>query len=196
VFTRGYKRPSVQQKSCFSCLDEPTEEIDEMYVPEPVNTLHGQITFDRVEFKYPSRDEITVLKDVSFNIDPGQQVALVGPSGAGKSTIVSLLLKFYEPSSGMILFDNRDSCSFPVTSLRRQMAIVMQDVFLFGGTIRENIAYGKPGAGDNEITDAAIQANAWDFIQSFPEKLNTIVGERGLQLQEGSVSVSQLPALY
>ena len=85
----------------------------------------------------------------------------------------------------MILFDNRDSRAFPVTSLRAQMAIVMQDVFLFGGTIRENIAYGKQGAAENEIIDAAIQANAWDFINSFPDKLDTIVGERGIQLSGG-----------
>ncbi|HUV00394.1 MAG TPA: ATP-binding cassette domain-containing protein [Bacteroidales bacterium] len=95
------------------------------------------------------------------------------------------MLKFYEPANGMILFDGRDSRTFPITSLRTQMAIVMQDVFLFGGTIRENIAYGKPDAGEQEIIDAAIQANAWDFIRSFPDKLNTIVGERGVQLSGG-----------
>jgi ABC-type multidrug transport system fused ATPase/permease subunit len=112
-------------------------------------------------------------------------VALVGPSGSGKTTLVSLLLKFYETSGGRILFDNRDSNTFPVTAVRKQMAIVMQDVFLFGGTIRENIAYGKPGAGDKDIIDAATRANAWDFIQTFPEKLDTIVGERGIQLSGG-----------
>jgi ABC-type multidrug transport system fused ATPase/permease subunit len=116
---------------------------------------------------------------------PGQQVALVGPSGAGKSTLVSLLLKFYEPTKGIILFDNRDSKSFPITSIRNQMAIVMQDVFLFGGSIRENIAYGRPEAGEEEIINAAVQSNAWDFIQSFPDKLDTIVGERGIQLSGG-----------
>jgi ABC-type multidrug transport system fused ATPase/permease subunit len=126
-----------------------------------------------------------VLKDVSFSIDPGQQIALVGPSGAGKSTIASLLLKFYEPTGGTILFDGRESRSFPVTAIRAQMAIVMQDVFLFGGTIRENIAYGKPDAGENEIIDSATQANAWDFIKSFPNGLDTIVGERGVQLSGG-----------
>jgi ABC-type multidrug transport system fused ATPase/permease subunit len=138
-----------------------------------------------VDFRYPSRDEITVLNNVTISIQPGQEVALVGPSGAGKSTLVSLLLKFYEPTNGFILFDGRDSRSFPITSIRRQMAIVMQDVFLFGGTVRENIAYGKPGAGEQEIIDAAIQANAWDFIRSFPDKLNTVVGERGVQLSGG-----------
>jgi ABC-type multidrug transport system fused ATPase/permease subunit len=126
-----------------------------------------------------------VLREVSFTIEPGQQVALVGPSGAGKSTIASLLLRFFEPTTGQVLFDGRNSRSFPVTSLRAQMAIVMQDVFLFGGSIRENIAYGRTGATEDEIIEAAIQANAYDFIQLFPEKLDTIVGERGVQLSGG-----------
>jgi ABC-type multidrug transport system fused ATPase/permease subunit len=184
VYTRLQRTIGAAEKLLL-LLDEPAEEIDDKYIPDPALNLHGQITFERVEFKYPSRDKIVVLKDISLTIDPGQQVALVGPSGAGKSTLVSLLLKFYEPVSGKILFDNRDSSNFPVTALRSQMAIVMQDVFLFGGTIRENIAYGKPGAGEKEITDAAIQANAWDFIQTFPDKLGTIVGERGIQLSGG-----------
>jgi len=166
-------------------LDEPTEKIDDEYVPDASHTLHGQITFDGVKFRYPSRDEVVVLKDVSFSIDPGQEIAIVGPSGAGKSTIASLLLKFYEPDGGRILFDNRDSKGFPVSAVRAQMAIVMQDVFLFGGTIRENIAYGRPGASEEEITYAAIQANAWDFIQLFPDKMDTTVGERGVQLSGG-----------
>lgn len=184
VYTRLQKTIGAAEKLLL-LLDEPTEAIDDIYITNPADTLHGQITFDRVGFRYPSRDEVTVLKDVSFCIDPGQQVALVGPSGAGKSTLVSLLLKFYEPTNGMILFDNRNSSNFSVTTIRTQMAIVMQDVFLFGGSIRENIAYGKPGAGEQEIIDAAIQANAWDFIQSFPDKLNTVVGERGIQLSGG-----------
>lgn len=166
-------------------LDEPTEVIDEKYLTDPEHALYGKISFDRVEFRYPSRREIAVLREVSFTIEPGQQVALVGPSGAGKSTIASLLLKFYEPASGQMLFDGRNSGSFPVTALRAQMAIVMQDVFLFGGSIRENIAYGRTGATENEIIEAAIQANAYDFIQSFPDKLDTIVGERGVQLSGG-----------
>jgi len=166
-------------------LDEPAEGIDEVDIPEPADLLNGKIAFDNVDFRYPSREEITVLKNVDFIIESGQEVAIVGPSGAGKSTLVSLLLKFYEPTSGKILFDGRDSRSFPITSVRKQMAIVMQDVFLFGGTIRENIAYGKPDAGEQEIIDAAIQANAWDFIQTFPDKLKTIVGERGIQLSGG-----------
>ena len=184
VYTRLQRTIGAVEKLLL-LLDEPVEKIDETYVADPAYTLHGQIAFDCVDFRYPSRDEIIVLKNVSFSIDPGQQVALVGPSGAGKSTLVSLLLKFYESTNGMILFDNRDSRSFPITSLRNQMAIVMQDVFLFGGTIRENIAYGRPDAAEQEIIDAAVQANAWDFIQSFPEKLDTVVGERGVQLSGG-----------
>jgi ABC-type multidrug transport system fused ATPase/permease subunit len=184
VYTRLQKTIGAVE-NLLLLLDEPTETIDEKYIPDPAYMLHGQITFDHIEFRYPSRKEVVVLKDVCFSINPGQQIALVGPSGAGKSTITSLLLKFYEPSGGRILFDGRDSTTFPVTALRSQMAIVMQDVFLFGGTIRENIAYGKPGAGEDQIIDAARQANAWDFIKTFPEGFDTIVGERGVQLSGG-----------
>jgi len=166
-------------------LDEPTENISENINLLPEDTIRGKITFENTGFSYPSRKEMTVLKDVSFTVEPGQEVALVGPSGAGKSTIASLLLRLYDPTSGKILLDGRDSRSFPLTPLRSQMAIVMQDVFLFGGTIRENIAYGKPGATEEEITDAARRANAWDFIQNFPQKLDTVVGERGIQLSGG-----------
>jgi len=166
-------------------LDEKTEVIDPSYVPEEAHQLHGEITFKDVGFRYPSREEVVVLKNVSFGIAPGRQVALVGPSGAGKSTIASLLLRLYDPTEGSILFDGRDSISFPLTALRSQMAVVMQDVFLFGGTIRENIAYGKPGATENEVIDAAKQANAWDFIRTFPGQLDTVVGERGVQLSGG-----------
>jgi ABC-type multidrug transport system fused ATPase/permease subunit len=184
VYTRLQKTIGAAEKLLL-LLDEPTEDINENVKNDPACLLHGQITLDGVEFRYPSRNEITVLKDVSFTVEPGQKIALVGPSGSGKSTLTSLLLRFYELTGGRILFDNRDSRSIPITCLRSQMAIVMQDVFLFGGTIRENIAYGRPGADEQELTDAAIRANAWDFIQAFPEKLNTIVGERGIQLSGG-----------
>ncbi len=184
VYTRLQKTIGAAEKLLL-ILDEPTEEIDVKYIPDPAFALHGNISFEKVEFRYPSRIEIPVLKEISLKIKKGQQIAIVGPSGAGKSTLVSLLLKFYDPTGGKILFDGRDSSSFPLTALREQMAIVMQDVFLFGGTIRENIAYGRPGAPEEEVTDAAIRANAWDFIRSFPEGLNTIVGERGIQLSGG-----------
>jgi ABC-type multidrug transport system fused ATPase/permease subunit len=184
VYTRLQKTIGAAE-NLLLLFDEPVEEIDDKYVPDPEYDLYGKITFDHVEFRYPSREDVLVLKDVSFSIEPGQEIALVGPSGAGKTTIASLLLKFYEVKKGRILFDGRDSRVFPVTALRTQMAIVMQDVFLFGGTIRENIGYGKPDASEEEIIDAAVQANAWDFIRSFPGKLDTVVGERGVQLSGG-----------
>jgi ABC-type multidrug transport system fused ATPase/permease subunit len=184
VYTRLQKTIGAAE-NLLLLFDEPVEKIDDNYVPDQAFTLHGQIIFDHVEFRYPSREDVVVLKDVSFSIAPGQEIALVGPSGAGKSTIASLLLKFYELKNGRILFDGRDIRDFPVTALRSQTAIVMQDVFLFGGTIRENIAYGRPEASEEEIIDAAVQANAWDFIRSFPDKLETVVGERGVQLSGG-----------
>lgn len=184
VYTRLQKTLGASE-NLLLLLEEPAEKIDDEYIASPEHTLHGQITFDGVSFRYPSRQEVVVLRDVSFTIEPGQQIAIVGPSGAGKSTVASLLLKLYDPTGGVIRFDGRDSMIFPLTALRAQMAVVMQDVFLFGGTIRENIAYGKPGATDTEITDAAIQANALEFIQSFPDKMETVVGERGVQLSGG-----------
>ncbi len=147
--------------------------------------LKGNVRFEHVSFSYPSRPEVNVLKDVSLESAPGQQIALVGPSGAGKSTVVSLLLGFYKADGGHIYFDGRDSGEIPLGQLRQQMAIVPQDVMLFGGTIRENIAYGKPDASDEEIRQAAVQANADDFISQFPEGYQTVVGERGIKLSGG-----------
>jgi ATP-binding cassette subfamily B protein len=150
-----------------------------------IKRLRGEIVFDRVAFRYPSRPEVPVLRDVSLTVEPGQRVALVGPSGAGKSTIVSLLLRFYEPESGRILIDGRDARDYSLHELRGQMAIVPQDVLLFGGSIAENIAYGRPGASEAEIVEAARQANADEFIRSFPDGYQTRVGERGVQLSGG-----------
>src|ERR1019366_1441683 len=135
--------------------------------------LNGQVSFQQVAFSYPSRQELCVLNDVNMEIERGQQVAIVGPSGAGKTTIAALLLRFYEPGSGKLLFDGKDASQIPLTQLRRQMALVPQDVLLFGGTIRENIAYGKPDATDHEIKAAAMQAYADEFINGFPEKYET-----------------------
>jgi len=184
VYTRLQRTIGAAEK-LLQLIDEPVESVDEKYVPDPAYSINGNITFENVRFSYPSRPEIVVLKDLSFTVEPGQEIALVGPSGAGKSTVASLLLKFYDPVEGSIRFDGRESSAFPVTALRSQMAIVMQDVFLFGGTIRENIAYGRPDAAESEIMNAAVQANAWDFIKSFPSGLDTVVGERGIQLSGG-----------
>ncbi|HEY7311242.1 MAG TPA: ABC transporter transmembrane domain-containing protein [Gemmataceae bacterium] len=154
--------------------------------PEPsVKRVRGEIVYDHVAFRYPSRPEVPVLRDIAFTIEPGQRIALVGPSGAGKSTIASLLMRFYEPESGRILIDGRDARDYGLRELRGQMAIVPQDVLLFGGTIADNIAYGRPGAGEAEIVEAARQANADEFIRSFPDGYQTRVGERGVQLSGG-----------
>lgn len=147
--------------------------------------LQGEIRLEELSFYYPSRPEAEVLKELSAIISPGSLTALAGPSGAGKSTLTALLLRLYEPSSGRILFDGIDGSNIPLSVLRSQMAIVPQDIFLFGGTIRENIAYGRTGALDNEIEEAARQANAWEFISQFPQGLDTLVGERGMQLSGG-----------
>lgn len=145
----------------------------------------GNISFDNVQFFYPSRSDFTVLKGVSFKVNSGEMLALVGPSGSGKSTIASLLLRFYELQSGKISIDGKDISSYDLTEYRDNLAIVPQDVLLFGGTIKENIAYGKLEATEAEIIEAARQANAYDFIESFPDKFETKVGERGIQLSGG-----------
>jgi ABC-type multidrug transport system fused ATPase/permease subunit len=166
-------------------FNEPVEQVAEITQLQPDQILHGAIRFNNVSFHYPSRTEMNVLSEVSVNISPDTMVALVGPSGAGKSTFVSLLLRLFDPVSGQILFDEKDNQNIPVSVLRSQMAIVPQDIFLFGGSIRENIAYGKPGSTDELIMDAAMKANAWEFISQFPEGLETLVGERGTQLSGG-----------
>ncbi len=166
-------------------LDEPTEVVlPQSQIPKE-DALTGDIRFRDVSFHYPSRPGTSVLKNITLHIQENQQVALVGPSGAGKSTMVNLLLRFYAQSAGSILFNGRDSRKIPMTVLRSQIAVVPQDVFLFGGTIRENISYGKLNATEDEIIQAARQANAWSFIQAMPSGLDSIVGDRGIQLSGG-----------
>lgn len=166
-------------------FNEEVELVEEVVAPAGDQVLHGGIELSNLSFTYPSRSDMEILHDISVSIPPNKLVALVGPSGAGKSTLVSLLLRLYDPTSGVILFDGKDGCSLPISVLRSQMAIVPQDIFLFGGTIRENIAYGKPDATEEMIVEAAQRANAWEFIVQFPEGLDTIVGERGTQLSGG-----------
>jgi len=143
------------------------------------------VEYKNVHFRYPTREDVEVLKGLSFEVKAGQKVALVGPSGAGKSTIVQLLLKFYDIQDGDILVDGKSISEMETSDYRQNIAIVPQEVLLFGGTIRENIAYGKPGAGEEEIIEAARQSNCWEFIQNFPDGLNTVVGERGVKLSGG-----------
>ncbi|MCL4281064.1 MAG: ATP-binding cassette domain-containing protein [Flavobacteriales bacterium] len=161
--------------------------------PEPISLtpqttplpLKGEIAFEHVSFHYATRPEHAVLRDVSFTAKPGERVALVGPSGAGKSTIASLVLRFHDPVGGRITIDGKDARDYDLSALRHRMSIVPQEVLLFGGTIRENIAYGKPGASMAEIEAAARKANAHAFIAGFPQGYDTVVGERGVQLSGG-----------
>ena len=147
--------------------------------------LQGKISFEDVSFAYPTRSELTVLKNLNFNIAPGEKVALVGQSGSGKSTIINLLMRFYPIQQGAIKADGANIYSFNLTSYRNNIGIVPQEVILFGGTIFENIAYGKPGASAEEVRKAAQQANALEFIERFPERFDTVVGERGVKLSGG-----------
>jgi len=147
--------------------------------------LRGEVEFRNVQFRYPSRTEMEVLKGISFAVKPGEKIALVGPSGSGKSTIIALLLRFYDPQPGEILMDGRPAPEYPLAWLRNQMSIVPQEALLFGGTIYENIAYGRPGATEAEIMEAARQAHAHEFIAPFPEGYQTLVGERGVKLSGG-----------
>ncbi len=164
--------------------DEAAEPISLGAKQAPI-ALHGRIEFRHVAFHYASRPDVPVLRDVSFTAEPGQRIALVGPSGAGKSTIAALVLRFHDPVGGTVLVDGKDARDYDLTALRDRMAIVPQEVLLFGGTIRENIAYGRPGATQAEIEAAARQANAHAFINDFPDGYATVVGERGVQLSGG-----------
>ncbi len=163
-------------------LDEGTELVDG---GSNQGRLEGVVELEQLSFHYPSRPDVDVLKDVSLKVEPGERVALVGPSGAGKSTIISLLLRFYEPSSGKVSFDGKGADTFDLSYLRSQMALVPQEVLLFGGSILENIAYGKPEAERSAVEEAARRANAHDFIQAFPEGYETLVGDRGVRLSGG-----------
>lgn len=182
VFTRIQKAVGATEE-VLDILDEDTEDLKN--VEQRMPNFKGEITATGVEFAYPSRPDIQVLKGIDFSVKSGEQVALVGPSGAGKSTIVQLVMRFFEPTAGSFTFDGKDASSYNLSELRNEMAVVPQDVFLFGGTIRENIEYGKPGASEEDIIEASKQANAWKFISDFPEGLDTIVGERGVQLSGG-----------
>ena len=151
----------------------------------PEYKLHGQVRFENIHFSYPSRADVAVLKNISLEAKAGEQVAIVGPSGSGKSTLAALLLQFYQPDGGTIFYDDKAASQYPLSQLRAQIGYVPQDVMLFGGTILENIAYGKPGASQAEIEASAQKANAHDFISKFPEAYQTVVGERGMKLSGG-----------
>ncbi|MBT8231625.1 MAG: ATP-binding cassette domain-containing protein, partial [Bacteroidia bacterium] len=152
---------------------------------KPKKEITGDIKFVDVDFSYPSRKDLQILKKINLDISKGEKVALVGPSGVGKSTIIQLLLKFYHIDSGQILLDELPIQEYELRGLRQNIALVPQEVILFGGSILENIKYGDQNATEDEIIEAAKQANAWSFISNFPEGLNTLIGERGIKLSGG-----------
>lgn len=164
-------------------LDETTENVTLEETPEI--KIEGNLVFNNICFSYPSRRDIQVLKGISFSVEQSKQIAIVGPSGSGKSTIAGLIFRFYDPESGNITIDGKELNNYQLSQIRNQMAIVPQEVMLFGGSIKENIEYGKPGATDDEIFEAAKKANALEFIEGFPEKFETLVGDRGIQLSGG-----------
>ncbi len=169
----------------FKIYDEKPEDIQDLKNIDPKYKMDGQISMRNLDFTYPSRKDEQVLKNVNLNIASNKMVALVGHSGAGKSTMASLLLMLHPPQKNMLFFNNIDSHDFPLSALRSQISLVPQDIFLFGGSIGENIAYGKPNASKEDIYNAAQKANALEFIDRFPEQFDTIVGERGTQLSGG-----------
>ncbi|MDG0974560.1 MAG: ABC transporter transmembrane domain-containing protein [Crocinitomicaceae bacterium] len=164
-------------------IGEPTEQ--DIFQGNLTRPIDGKIEFDAVEFAYPQRKDIQVLNQLSFNVATGEKVALVGSSGAGKSTIVSLILRFYDVNAGTISIDGTPIHEMDIEHLRSSIALVPQEVILFGGSIKENILFGKQTATDEEVIEAAKKANAHDFIMSFPEGMETQVGDRGIQLSGG-----------
>ncbi|WP_395785543.1 ABC transporter ATP-binding protein [Aquirufa sp.] len=165
-------------------LEDPSE-VHLEDKTENVAIDFGTIELKNIHFSYPSRPSVEILKGISIRIEPGQKVAIVGTSGTGKSTLAQLMMRFYEPNSGEIELNGRNINAYSANAWRKMLALVPQEVLLFGGSIRENIAYGKPGATQDEIEHAAEQAYAREFIESFPEKWDTLVGERGVKLSGG-----------
>ncbi len=182
VVYRNIKQSLTDLEAMFRLLGVAPEVKDKPQAP-PVEVKLGEIVFDHVSFRYDERRPI--LKDVSFRVAPGETVAIVGPSGAGKSTIARLLFRFYDVADGAIRIDGQDLREVSQESLRRSIGVVPQDTVLFNDTIRYNIAYGRPGAGQEEIEEAARLARIHDFVSRLPDGYGTSVGERGLKLSGG-----------
>lgn len=163
---------------------ETEPEIVDAADAKPLKNVKGNVCYEDVSFHY-SDDDTPVLSHVSFEIPAGKSIALVGPSGSGKTTICSLLPRFYDVTEGRVTIDGNDVRKLTLESLRSQIGLVSQDVYLFGGSIKDNIAYGKPNATMDEIVDAAKKANIHDFIMELPDKYDTFVGERGTRLSGG-----------
>lgn len=182
-FYAGIQKSIGATEKLMNLLTEISEK--ELFTGTTKPAISGAISFNNVHFSYPQRPDISVLNGVSFSIGSNQTLALVGASGGGKTTIASLVLNYYPDYSGEILFDNQSSKDIDLNYLREHIAVVPQDVILFAGTIYENIAFSKPTASKEEVEAAALQANAFEFIQRFPDGFDTQVGDRGIQLSGG-----------
>ena len=167
-------------------LYRPVEiEINDDLQGKVKKEIQGDIIFNQVDFSYPSRPDSVILDAVDIKIEKGQKVAIVGQSGGGKSTLIKLLMRFYDVQNGSISVDGTDIRDYDLTTFRTAIGLVPQDIILFGGSIRENLLYGNPDASEQEIVEAAKQANCWEFISSFQEGLDTVVGDRGVKLSGG-----------
>lgn len=164
-------------------MDADTEQADSPDATELKN-VRGDVTFDNVTFKY-TEEKGEVLNHISLEVKAGENIAIVGPSGSGKTTLCNLIPRFYELSGGRILIDGMDTKGITLSSLRENIGVVQQDIYLFSGTVRDNIAYGKPGATDDEIIEASKLAGAHEFISALPDGYDTYVGERGVMLSGG-----------
>ena len=182
-FTEQFQRGMTGIERFIEVIDAPVD-IKNAPAALPLGDVHGDIAFEHVSFHY-SDDEHCVLSDINLHVHPGDSVALVGPSGGGKSTLCNLIPRFYDVTAGRILIDGKDIRNLTLDSLRRNVGVVQQDVYLFAGSVYENIAYGRPGATREEVAEAARLAGAHDFIMEFPDGYDTYVGERGARLSGG-----------
>src|SRR3712207_402849 len=180
--SEGFQEARTGARQVCEVLDVQPDVVDPPRGVDP-GRVRGKVAFESVDFEY--EPDLPVLKDVSFEIKPGQALALVGPTGAGKSTIVSLIPRFYDPTRGRVLIDGIDVSEMRLGSLRRNISMVLQDTFLFAGTVKENLRFGNEGASEDEIVAAAKAANAHNFIEALPRGYDTRVGERGVKLSGG-----------
>jgi len=182
-FTEQFQRGMTGIERFIEIMDAPVE-VDDVEGAVPLTEIKGEIRFDKVSFRYSDNNK-NVLSNIDLTVKAGENVALVGPSGSGKTTLCNLIPRFYDVTSGRILVDGQDIKSVTIQSLRSQIGMVQQDVYLFSGSVFENIAYGKPGASIEEVVQAAKDAGAHDFIMGLPEGYDTYVGERGVKLSGG-----------
>ncbi|KAK9070544.1 hypothetical protein SSX86_010946 [Deinandra increscens subsp. villosa] len=169
----------------FQTLDRQIEIEPDKNPPPPCKKIRGEIEFRNINFSYPLRPEVKILINFSLRVEPGSKVALVGPSGAGKSSVLALLLRFYRPSDGVLLIDERDITEYNMRNLRKQIGLVQQEPLLFSSSIRDNICYGNESASESEIVEVAKDANIHEFVSNLPEGYETVVGEKGCQLSGG-----------